>query len=153
MPVRFAHTNLVARDWRRLAEFYQEAFGCRAIPPQRDLSGSWLDQATGLENARITGVHLRLPGHGDHGPTLEIFHYDHQPDPSPPAPNSPGFAHIAFAVDDVAETAEAVLKNGGSAVGRRVSRDVPGAGRLTFQYVTDPEGNIVEIQHWETIED
>jgi hypothetical protein len=25
---------------------------------------------------------------------------------------------------------------------------VPGVGLLTFQYLADPEGNIVEIQNW-----
>lgn len=27
-------------------------------------------------------------------------------------------------------------------------RDVPGVGVLTFQYVADPEGNMIEVQHW-----
>ena len=42
----------------------------------RDLSGEWLDRATGLKNAHIKGIHLRLPGYGEGGPTLEIFQYD-----------------------------------------------------------------------------
>ena len=25
---RYGHTNLVANDWRALAKFYQEVFGC-----------------------------------------------------------------------------------------------------------------------------
>jgi hypothetical protein len=33
-------------------------------------------------------------------------------------------------------------------VGEIVSVEIPGAGRITFVYVTDPEGNIVELQHW-----
>jgi predicted enzyme related to lactoylglutathione lyase len=63
-------------------------------------------------------------------------------------PNTPGFSHIAFAVDDVAATVQAVFHHGGSAVGELTVRDVPDAGLLTFQYVADPEGNIVEIQNW-----
>jgi predicted enzyme related to lactoylglutathione lyase len=61
-------------------------------------------------------------------------------------PNTPGFTHIAFAVDDVPATALAVFNHGGSAVGELTVRDVPGVGLLTFQYVADPEGNIIEIQ-------
>ena len=38
------------------------------------LTGS--NAATGVKDSHITGVHLRLPGHGDTGPTLEIFSYD-----------------------------------------------------------------------------
>jgi hypothetical protein len=29
-----------------------------------------------------------------------------------------------------------------------VSLDIPNAGRVTFVYLTDPEGNIIELQHW-----
>ena len=63
-------------------------------------------------------------------------------------PNTPGFSHIAFAVDAVPATAQAVFNNGGSAVGELTIRDVPGLGLLTFQYVADPEGNIIEVQNW-----
>jgi hypothetical protein len=33
-------------------------------------------------------------------------------------------------------------------VGEIVTREIPGAGRITFAYVRDPEGNIVELQRW-----
>jgi predicted enzyme related to lactoylglutathione lyase len=33
MEARYAHTNLIARDWRRLARFYAEAFGCELLAP------------------------------------------------------------------------------------------------------------------------
>lgn len=148
MPTRYVHTNLIARDWRALAAFYVRLFDCRAVPPERDLSGDWLDDATGLENAHITGVHLRLPGHGDTGPTLEIFSYDALDERDEVLPNTPGFGHIAFLVDDVAAMTEAVLAAGGSAVGEAASRDVPGVGRLEFRYLRDPEGNILEVQTW-----
>ena len=36
----------------------------------------WLDSATGINGAHLRGMHLRLPGYGEHGPTLEIFQYD-----------------------------------------------------------------------------
>jgi len=65
MATRYVHTNLIAKDWKRLLAFYQAVFGCMPVPPARDLSGDWLDQATGLTGAHIRGVHLRLPGYGD----------------------------------------------------------------------------------------
>lgn len=146
--MRYAHTNLISRDWKRLLVFYREVFGCVPIPPERDLSGEWLDKATGLSGSHISGVHLRLPGYGDDGPTLELFQYGSMPEHPTVNPNTPGFSHIAFAVDDVAATVETVLAHGGSAVGELTVRDVPRAGLLTFQYVADPEGNIIEIQNW-----
>ena len=88
MTTTFAHTNLVAKDWRRLARF--------------------------------------------------ISKYS----------STPGFSHIAFAVDDVAAVARKVFDHGGTPVGDLTRREVPAVGRLTFQYVADPEGNILEIQNW-----
>lgn len=146
MSTRYAHTNLIARDWRRLASFYQEVFGCRPVPPERDLSGEWLDKATGIEDSRISGIHLHLPGYGYDGPTLEIFQYDPGTPQQSNRLNTPGFRHIAFAVDDVPAAARRILDHGGSVVGELTEREIPGVGLLTFQYLADPEGNIIEIQ-------
>ncbi len=67
---RFVHTNLIANDWKKLAKFYEKIFGCKIVPPERELSGKLIEDVTGVPNAEINGVHLRLPGHGDSGPTL-----------------------------------------------------------------------------------
>jgi len=148
--IRFAHVNLVSDDWRRLAGFYADVFGCAPVPPERDLAGDWLDRAVGIENAAVRGIHLRLPGCGDGGPTLEIFRYDrHGGEHLPPAANRPGIGHIAFAVDDVETVCEEILAAGGQAVGEIVTAAVPGAGTITFAYMADPDGNIVEVQRWE----
>jgi predicted enzyme related to lactoylglutathione lyase len=148
VEARFAHTNIVARDWRRLAAFYKDVFGCTPVPPERDLQGEWLDAATGLQGAHIQGVHLRLPGYGDGGPTLEIFQYNHPAERPGTAINRPGLAHIAFAVDDVEAALDALLEAGGSTIGELVSLHIPDAGTITFLYAADPEGNIIELQRW-----
>ena len=149
MAIKYVHTNLIAKDWKRLLAFYQEVFGCIPVLPERDLSGDWLDQATGIAGSHIRGVHLRLPGYGDDGPTLELFQYGDMPQHPAISPNTPGFSHIAFAVDDVHEMAREVLAHGGSVVGELAVREIPGVGMLTFQYLTDPEGNIIELQNWQ----
>jgi catechol 2,3-dioxygenase-like lactoylglutathione lyase family enzyme len=144
----FVHTNLIARDWRRLIDFYQRVFGCVPVPPERDLSGPWLDAATNLPGAHIRGAHLRLPGYGADGPTLEVFQYSQEGSRGASAINAPGFAHIAFRVDDVAAARDEVIAAGGNAFGQLVSVAVPGAGSVTFVYVADPEGNVIELQSW-----
>jgi predicted enzyme related to lactoylglutathione lyase len=149
VEVRFAHVNLVAEDWRRLASFYESVFGCERVPPERDQHGEWLERATGLAGAHIRGVHLRLPGTGDGGPTLEVYEYAKMPARSAVKPNTPGFSHIAFAVADVPAMVERVINEGGSRLGELTEVEVAGKGRLTFQYVADPEGNIIELQNWE----
>lgn len=147
--MRFAHLNLIARDWRRLARFYEQVFGCSPVPPERHLSGRWLEAATGLPGAELQGIHLRLPGHGDQGPTLEILEYSPRMEHPSVAVNRPGFGHIAFAVQDVEAARRAVLAAGGGEVGALTAVAVAGAGRITFVYLTDPEGNILELQRWE----
>jgi predicted enzyme related to lactoylglutathione lyase len=148
VEARYVHTNLVARDWRRLAAFYEWVFGCTPVPPERDLAGPWLEAGTGLQAVRLRGAHLRLPGYGGSGPTLEIFQYDPAGEGGPAPVNRPGFGHIAFAVADVAAARDEVLSAGGATVGELVALPVAGAGVVTFAYVRDPEGNIIELQSW-----
>lgn len=148
MKATYTHTSIVAADWRTLAGFYERVFGCTRVPPPRDLSGAWLARGTGVADARLTGIHLRLPGLGDGGPTVEIFQYGVVEPPSPPAVNRQGLAHLAFAVDDVDAAARQVVDEGGSLVGEVTTAEIPGAGRLTFVYAADPEGNVLELQAW-----
>jgi catechol 2,3-dioxygenase-like lactoylglutathione lyase family enzyme len=153
LQARFAHTNLVARDWRRLAAFYRDVFGCVPVPPERDLEGEWLDKGSGIAGAHIRGVHLRLPGQGENGPTLELFQYERPAprtgeEPVPEAPNRPGLGHLAFSVPEVAKALEEVIRAGGSALGEIVRITIPEAGVIEWTYARDPEGNILELQRW-----
>lgn len=148
MRVMYKHTNLVARDWRTLAEFYETVFHCVRVPPERNLSGEWLGKGAGVAGASLMGVHLRLPGYGDKGPTLEIYQYSKNMSNLGPAANREGFGHIAFEVDDVEKALERVKRHGGSAVGAVSSHKVDGVGSLTFVYAADPERNIIELQNW-----
>jgi glyoxylase I family protein len=145
---RFVHTNLVAADWRVLASFYERVFGCEVVPPERHFSGATLEAGTGVVGARLDGVHLRLPGHGSSGPTLEVFSYSPAADRVPALVNRPGFGHVAFEVESVAEARREVLSEGGRPVGEIVTLATADGRQVTWCYVTDPEGNIVELQSW-----
>ena len=61
-----------------------------------------------------------------------------------------GLSHIAFEVPDPAAKRDEILAWGGRDYGEAVTIDIPGAGRLSLQYLCDPEGNIVELQRWHT---
>jgi len=148
MGTQYTHTNIIAKDWRKLVQFYETVFECVFVPPQRDQSGHWLAKGTGVKDAALQGAHLRLPGFGDKGPTLEIYSYAQMEEKLPPAANRQGLGHLAFSVDNVQKTLEQVIKNGGGALGEVVKRDIAGVGAITFVYATDPEGNILEIQNW-----
>ena len=149
--MRYAHTNIAARDWKSLSEFYIDVFNCKIKPPQRNLSGSWLDQATGLNDADLEGVHLLLPGYDENGPTLEIFTYKKMQENNPIMANYIGYTHIAFEVDDVTQTLEMALNCGASMLGEITEKNVDGVGMLKFVYFRDSEGNIIEIQSWDKV--
>jgi predicted enzyme related to lactoylglutathione lyase len=146
--MRYAHTNISAKDWKVLSDFYIRVFDCTIKPPKRKLSGDWLDKATGLSKAELEGVHLLLPGHGDRGPTLEIFSYKDTCECEPVMANYTGFTHIAFEVDDVEKIFSDALKSGAIKLGEITEKIIEGIGVLTFVYFRDPEGNIIEIQSW-----
>lgn len=149
MKAKYVHTNLIARDWRMLADFYTKVFGCVFVPPERDFQGAALDAGTGLKNAHLTGRHLRLPGYGDDGPTIEIFNYSQLEARSPTAVNRPGFGHIAFEVQDVLAASREVAANGGAMLGEIVTLTTKVGSKVTWCYMTDPEGNLLELQSWE----
>ena len=95
MDIRYVHTNLVAKDWRKLADFYIKDLGCKEKKPERNLSGKWLDEATSLKNTHLRGIHLYLPGYKKNGPTLEIFQYQQNNKIKYKKANNEGFSPIA----------------------------------------------------------
>lgn len=146
--IRYAHTNLIAKDWHRLLDFYTRLFECVPVSSERDHHGPKFEALTNRPNARARGRHLRLPGHGDNGPTLEIFQYENGEGLIPSEITRPGFAHLAFEVPDVESKRAEVLAAGGRDYGQVVTLDIQGAGKLTLCYMCDPEGNIIELQRW-----
>ncbi len=145
--IKFAHVNLIAFDWKKLAEFYIRVFGCEPVYPERNLTGDCIGKLTQIENVEIKGIHLQLPGY-QNGPTLEIFSYNIFNLNEGKSINKPGFGHIAFLVDDVDKILEKLLLNGGKKYGEKIKTKIEGVGVLTVIYTTDPEENIIEIQHW-----
>lgn len=145
---RFGHVNVTGRDWRRLAAFYEDLFGLEVVPPERDYRGPDLEGATRVAGAHLTGAHLRLPGHGHTGPTLEIYQYDDVTAPTAPKVNRAGWGHIAFQVPDVPAALEAVAAAGGDRFGTVVTLTTADGSHVTWCYATDPDGNLIELQAW-----
>lgn len=146
--IRYVHTNLIAKDWKRLSEFYINTLHCTMTYPERNLFGKWIDTLTEIDNVKIRGAHIKLPGY-ENGPTLEIFEYDPECRPTDqPKINAPGFGHIAFQADNIEVVLASILMNGGSKFGEIVQKDYPELGLLTVIYARDPEGNFIELQNW-----
>ena len=146
--MKFVHLNLISNNWKKLAEFYIKVFDCKPILPERNLNGKWLDEATAIENANITGTHLRLPGFEEGSPTLEIFQFDKNVKHPERKLNTEGIAHMAFRVEDVDYVLKEILFYGGSQIGKVTKKTIKDVGTITFVYAADPEGNIIEVQNW-----
>jgi len=145
--MKFAHINIISRDWKKAVEFYKDVFECVPLLPARNLSGEKLEKGTGVKNAKIEGIHLQLPGFNG-GPTLEIFQYSENKTAEDKAVNKEGLAHLAFQVDDLDKIRKKIISAGGREIGELVTLEVTGAGKVSFIYTADPEGNIIELQKW-----
>ena len=148
LNIKYVHTNIVAKNWRKLADFYISVFGCKIIPPIRHYTGKELDSAVKINQATLSGVHLRLPGYNKSGPTLEIFSYKPSQKKQNRKVNTPGITHLAFEVSDVRKHFKKIIANGGKRVGEIITSKRSDGKKVTWSYVKDPEGNMIELQKW-----
>lgn len=147
MGIRYLHTNIIAKDWRALAAFYTEVFGCEPVLPEEGLSDEWTDGQTGICGMRMTtGARLKLPGSGA---MLEILSCEPAGLDTWRPVNRPGLGHIAFYVDNIEKVLADVAAHGGQQVSEVVRRAAKGMGTLTIVYACDPEGNGLELQNWD----
>jgi len=146
--MKYVHTNIIAKNWKLLSEFYIKVFDCKPVLPERDIKGDWLEKGTGVKNASLHGIHLLLPGFDNDGPTLEIFQYHENENKPNPVANREGFGHIAFLVPDVDDILNKMIFHGGTKLGEVVKKKL-NYDTITFTYAKDPEGNIIELQAWE----
>ncbi len=146
--MKYIHTNLTVRDLDRLSRFYQHIFRCEPVREPQNLSVPAVADITNVKHAAIRYVHLTLPGFGPDGPELELIQYANETIEPERVANCLGYGHLAFSVADVRETLDQIIAAGGSAIGKLVTADIPNRGRLTEVYATDPEGNIIELQHY-----
>ena len=70
MATRYAHVNIIARDWRYFVSFTRK-FRLRTVEHERDHHGAHID-ATNMPGIRVQAA-TYVPGHGPNGPTIEIF--------------------------------------------------------------------------------
>lgn len=60
IDARFGHVNVIARDWRRLSDFYQTVFGCTFVPPERDTADR-TGRPGAASRARVTWCYVTDP--------------------------------------------------------------------------------------------
>ena len=148
LKIKYVHTNIVAKNWQKLADFYIEVFGCTIVPPIRYYKGKDLESAVNIRDVTLNGVHLRLPGYKKSGPTLEIYSYNPSQLKQNRKVNTPGITHLAFEVSDVNKVYNKVIEHGGKKVGEIITLLRSDGEKVTWCYVKDPEGNMLELQKW-----
>jgi catechol 2,3-dioxygenase-like lactoylglutathione lyase family enzyme len=79
---------------------------------------------------------------------LEIFQYSKVVDNEIPTPNQKGYGHIAFQVENIKDILNLAIQNGAKTIGKISDHMDDGVGHLTFIYISDPDGNIIELQNW-----
>ncbi len=60
--IRYVHTCLIARDWKKLAQFYIDVFGCEPVGNERDLKGDWIDKITGIKKCSYKRCSFEVTG-------------------------------------------------------------------------------------------
>jgi predicted enzyme related to lactoylglutathione lyase len=143
--IKYVYSTLLAKEWRKLADFYIDVFQCQPRSSEFHFSGKWLDGLTGLKNAGIDGIQLSLPGYED-GPAIEIISYNQTSFRRHDIiPNLQGVTSLVFHVDSVNNILQKALVHGGQQAGITVTETIDNLGKFTAAYIRDPEGNIVEV--------
>ena len=135
------HTSFTVSSLERSLRFLRECLGFELISrAARD--PDLVSKITGVEGADVEIAFLKAPGH-----TLELIEYR-----KPAArgrvkaqPCDPGFAHVAFNVDDVPAAVAAARAHGVAAIAPPVTIDQgPNRGRRVV-YLRDWDGITIEL--------
>lgn len=132
--MQFTQVKLQSADPERLARFYQEALDCEVGLPLTTLEQP-APRGVGNQDGDVAILVMSLPG-SEGGPTLELI-------------SGSGLdgarGMLTFHVDDVDAATQRVVDAGGDFAGR-VTEFMGPSGRLArFVFMTDPEGNVIDL--------
>jgi catechol 2,3-dioxygenase-like lactoylglutathione lyase family enzyme len=130
------HIGLQVADVERSGRFYAHAFGATWLVMPLTFEGAGAEQAMGLEGVRLKLALLALGN-----AALELFEFLEPVTPAWAERARGRLPHLALQVDDT----DAALARVEQAGGRRVWPAVDRFGRARVIYVTDPDGNVVEL--------
>ena len=137
---RLSHLGLCVADLGRARRFWCEGLGFREIGALR-VTGEPSASLLELPDVELDAVYLERDG-----VRLELLHYPvpgHTGSPEPPAMNALGLTHLSFRVENVAETAAALVSHGArERPGTRVGNPEFAAGAV---FLTCPDGARIEL--------
>lgn len=142
--IRVSHTGLCVSDLQASLRFYVEGLGFeiaetytsdRAVAPAAEIT----------TDAKMTSQMIVKDGM-----RLELLFWDppgHIGFPSS-ARNHLGLTHLSFAVDDVKEAAERLIKLGGTVIESTRTHIEQDGIAVDLLFLTDPDGTRVELVKW-----
>ena len=71
--IRYAHTDLIANDSRKLLAFYVEVFGCEPVSSERDHRGEYFDNLTAIPGAARAASMFACPATASTDRRLRYF--------------------------------------------------------------------------------
>lgn len=131
------HCGLVVKDLEKSVAFYRDVVGL-TLADRRERTGGPISQILGYENTHILIADMKFGQH-----TLELIQYVNPAGQQRPTEerNVFGASHIAFEVDNIQETYQHLVSNGGQKLNPPVEI-VPGKKGC---YLQDPDGNWIEL--------
>lgn len=133
------HTGLVVRDLARSISFY-ETLGLKVWRREEE-TGPFIDTVVGIQGVRIEWAKMKCPD----GSMVELLQYHSHPDSQPriivPS-NRLGCSHVAYTVDDIAQTCQEIVRLGGSVVNPPA---LTPDGLVKVAYCHDPNGILMEV--------
>lgn len=137
-----AHTGVTVVDLERSLRFWRDTLGFE-VAVRSSMSGEPLEQITGVRDGAIDFAILNIPG----GHQVELVQYSAPGDRRHvrPRPSDVGSVHLSLFVRDMQAVLRAVAAGGWQAAGTpQTMADGPASG-FTFEYLTDPDGTILEL--------
>ncbi|MCO6410286.1 MULTISPECIES: VOC family protein [Hoeflea] len=146
--MKLAHINLVARDADSLAAFYITVLKCELLRAPRTLYGETVSRGNGLAGSEIYTIWLKFPEL--ERPFLEIHQHRVSHHRDQPRVNEPGFGHLAFQMEDIADALSMIIQAGGTQIGQTIDLGTS-EKPCWIAYARDPEGNILELEQKEAL--
>jgi catechol 2,3-dioxygenase-like lactoylglutathione lyase family enzyme len=137
-----AHTGITVVDLERSLSFWRDTLGFE-VALRASLSGEPLEQITGVRDGAIDFAILDIPG----GHQVELVQYGAPPDRRHVRlrPSDVGSVHLSLFVSDMQSVLRAAAAAGWRAAGTPQTMPAGPATGATFEYLTDPDGTILEL--------
>ena len=132
------HSGVVVLDLDRAVEFYSDAVGLK-LRGTFEFADASTAKVVGYQDVKLKTAEMETPD----GQIIEFLQYVYPPAPRRPSQERSlqGASHLAFKVEDIDKTFEAMIGRGGI----KLNPPVEESAGVKVCYLQDPEGNWIEL--------